>query len=205
MSEAGKKVFVSGCFDMLHSGHVEFLQRAAEYGELTVALGSDRTVFELKGRPPINSEEERRFMLANVACVKQAVISRGSGYLDFEPELRELMPDVFVVNEDGNTPAKRKLCERLGIEYVVLQREPHPGLTPRSTTALRTVQIGRRALSMCWTKRRCALSSNIYFCCLSVRARKISLYWRTLISHRRAPKRWPTPRAPVGTLFWRTI
>jgi cytidyltransferase-like protein len=140
MSEAGKKVFVSGCFDMLHSGHVEFLQRAAEYGELTVALGSDRTVFELKGRPPINSEEERRFMLANVACVKQAVISRGSGYLDFEPELRELMPNVFVVNEDGNTPAKRKLCERLGIEYVVLQREPHPGLTPRSTTALRTVQ-----------------------------------------------------------------
>lgn len=137
MSEAGKKVFVSGCFDMLHSGHVEFLQRAAEYGELTVALGSDRTVFELKGRPPINSEEERRFMLANVACVKQAVISRGSGYLDFEPELRELMPDVFVVNEDGT--------------------------------------------------------------------RKISLYWRTLISHRRAPKRWPTPRAPVGTLFWRTI
>lgn len=133
-------MFVSGCFDMLHSGHVEFLQRAAEFGELTVALGADHTVFELKGRPPVNSEEERRFMVANVACVKQAIISRGSGYLDFEPELRELKPDVFVVNEDGNTPAKRRLCESLGIEYVVLQRDPHPGLTARSTTALRTVQ-----------------------------------------------------------------
>lgn len=140
MSESRKKVFVSGCFDMLHSGHVEFLQRAAEFGELTVALGADHTVFELKGRPPVNSEEERRFMVANVACVKQAIISRGSGYLDFEPELRELKPDVFVVNEDGNTPAKRRLCESLGIEYVVLQRDPHPGLTARSTTALRTVQ-----------------------------------------------------------------
>jgi len=48
-----KKVFVSGCFDLLHSGHVEFFQRAAAYGdELYVALGSDKTVFDLKGRPP---------------------------------------------------------------------------------------------------------------------------------------------------------
>lgn len=134
------KVFVSGCFDMLHSGHVEFLQRAAAYGDLTVALGADQTVFALKGRPPVNSEEERRFMVQSVGCVQQALISRGSGYLDFEPELRELRPDLFVVNEDGNTPAKRKLCESLGIQYVVLEREPHAGLAPRSTTALRSVQ-----------------------------------------------------------------
>lgn len=138
--ETQKKAFVSGCFDMLHSGHVEFLQRAAAYGDLYVALGSDRTVFDLKGRPPVNTEDERRFMMENVACVHRAFVSRGSGYLDFQPELRELRPDVFVVNEDGNTPAKRKLCEALGIEYVVLQREPHPGLAARSTTDLRRVQ-----------------------------------------------------------------
>ena len=47
------KVFVSGCFDLLHSGHVEFLRRAATQGdELYVALGSDQTVYELKGRAP---------------------------------------------------------------------------------------------------------------------------------------------------------
>jgi cytidyltransferase-like protein len=136
-----KKVFVSGCYDLLHSGHVEFFQRAAAYGnELYVALGSDRTVFDLKGRPPVTTEEERRFMVANVACVHQAIISQGSGILDFQPELEAIRPDVFVVNEDGNTPAKRKLCEALGIEYVVLQRTPHEGLHARSTTALRTVQ-----------------------------------------------------------------
>ncbi|NOZ49647.1 MAG: adenylyltransferase/cytidyltransferase family protein [Chloroflexi bacterium] len=135
-----KKVLVSGCFDMLHSGHVEFFQRAAACGdELIVALGSDKTVFDLKGRPPINNEEERRFMVQNVSCVHQALISSGSGYLDFEPELRTLHPDVFVVNEDGNTPDKRKLVESLGIEYVVLRRTPHNGLHPRSTTALRTI------------------------------------------------------------------
>ena len=125
---------------MLHNGYVEFLQRAAEYGDLYVSLGSDQTVFSLKGRPPVNSEDERCFMMRNVACVHEAVISRGSGYLDFEPELREIRPDIFVVNEDGNTPAKHKLCESLGIEYRVLARDPHPGLAARSTTALRTVQ-----------------------------------------------------------------
>ena len=45
-----KKVFVSGCFDMLHSGHVEFFREASTYGEWYVALGSDKTVFELKGQ-----------------------------------------------------------------------------------------------------------------------------------------------------------
>jgi len=72
---AAKRVVVSGCFDMLHSGHVEFFQRAAGYGDLFVALGSDKTVFDLKGRPPVNDEEERRFMVGSVACVHEAFVS----------------------------------------------------------------------------------------------------------------------------------
>lgn len=134
------KVFVSGCFDMLHSGHVEFFQRAAAYGdELYVALGADRTVFDLKGRPSVNNEEDRRFMVQAVGCVHHAFVSSGSGYLDFEPELRSLHPDVFVVNEDGNTPDKRHLCDELGVRYVVLERTPHSALPARSTTSLRRV------------------------------------------------------------------
>lgn len=132
-----KKVFVSGCFDLLHSGHVEFFKEAASHGDLYVALGSDRTVNDLKGRPPINTEAERLFMVQSVSWVKEAFISQGSGILDFEVELRTIRPDIFIVNEEGNTPAKRGLCESLGIEYLVLRREPHPGLAARSTTALR--------------------------------------------------------------------
>jgi cytidyltransferase-like protein len=135
-----RKIFVSGCFDLLHSGHVEFLRRAAAQGdELYVAIGSDRTVHEIKGRTPVNSEGERCFMLQAINCVHQAFVSSGSGYLDFEPELRLLKPDVFVVNEDGNTPQKRRLCDELGIEYVVLDRAPHQDLPPRSTTSLRQI------------------------------------------------------------------
>ena len=132
-----KKVFVSGCFDMLHSGHVEFFREASTYGDLYVALGSDKTVYELKGRLPVNKEDERLFLVQSVSYVKETFISQGSGYLDFEQELREIKPNYFVVNEDGNTPSKRALCEELGIEYIILQRKPSPGLEARSTTALR--------------------------------------------------------------------
>ena len=124
---------------MLHSGHIEFLQRASQYGELYVALGSDQTVYDLKGRPPVNSQEERRFMMQALDCVQEAFISQGSGILDFAVELEAMKPDIFIVNEDGNTPDKRVLCDNLGLEYVVLKREPHEGLTARSTTSLRTV------------------------------------------------------------------
>ena len=132
-----KKVFVSGCFDLLHSGHVAFFQQASQYGDLYVALGSDRTVFDLKNRPTINTEAERRYMVQSLACVKQAFVSKGSGMLDFIDELKEIRPDYLIVNEDGNLPEKRKLCDELGIQYIVLKREPHSGLEARSTTALR--------------------------------------------------------------------
>jgi len=136
-----KKVFVSGCYDLLHSGHVQFFQTAATYGDLFVALGSDHTYYELKGRLPINSETERLFMVESVSCVKKAFISGGSGIIDFESELREIRPDIFVVNEDGNIPEKEKLCQELGIEYVVLKREPASGLAARSTTSLRRINL----------------------------------------------------------------
>ncbi|MCJ7702738.1 MAG: adenylyltransferase/cytidyltransferase family protein [Anaerolineales bacterium] len=133
------KVIVSGCFDLLHSGHITFFETASRYGDLYVALGSDRTVFDLKGKTPVNSQEERLYMVQSVRCVHQAFISQGSGMLDFIYELLTIKPDYFVVNADGNTPEKEEICQKYGIEYIVLRRESHEGLVPRSTTALRTV------------------------------------------------------------------
>ena len=138
MSASVKKVFVSGCFDLLHSGHVCFLQAAAQYGELYVAVGSDAAVADLKGRPPLCPQDERLFLVKALGCVAGAGISRGTGLLDFEEDLRRIRPDVFVVNEDGDSPRKLALCRELGIEYVVLRREPAPGLPARSTTGLRS-------------------------------------------------------------------
>lgn len=138
MSNKKKKVFVSGCFDMLHSGHIAFLQEAAGYGDLYIGLGSDKTIRELKGRDTINSEEERVYILNALSCVHKALVNRGSGLIDFLEEMKILNPDIFIVNEDGHSPEKERLCKELGIEYKVLKRIPHANLPARSTTALRT-------------------------------------------------------------------
>ena len=132
------KVFVSGCFDMLHSGHITFFEEAATFGEVYVGLGSDETVYNLKGRRTINPNFERLYMVKSVRFVKEAWINSGSGLMDFEKELRELKPEIFFVNEDGFTSDKLALCKELGIEMKVSQRIPALGLPARSTTALRT-------------------------------------------------------------------
>ena len=141
MSEVSKKVFASGCFDLLHSGHIAFLETAAKYGDLYVCIGSDKTVYDLKGRYPIITQQERKYMLQALRCVHTCKINKGSGILDFEEELAEIKPAIFVVNEDGNTPSKAKLCKDKGIEYIVLDRIPSEGLPVRSTTTLRTNSI----------------------------------------------------------------
>jgi cytidyltransferase-like protein len=132
-----KKVFVSGCYDMLHSGHVAFFEEAAQFGELYVGIGSDKTILELKARKTINSDAERLYMVKALRTVKDAWINRGNGLLDFLEEIDSLRPDIFFVNADGHTLAKENLCKDFGIEYVVSKRIPHGNLPPRSTTSLR--------------------------------------------------------------------
>lgn len=135
-----KKVFVSGCYDLLHSGHVEFFRQAAEYGDLYVGIGSDKTYLGYKHRKTIYSEQERLFMVKSIRYVKDAYINAGSGVMDFVPTLDIVKPDVFVVNSDGGSEEKRRCCEERGIEYIELHRDPHEGLTARSSTALKKTE-----------------------------------------------------------------
>lgn len=132
-----KKVFVSGCYDMLHSGHVAFFKEAARFGDLYVGIGSDKTIYELKSRQTVCSEIERLYMVKAVRYVKDACINSGSGMMDFVESVDRVKPDVFVVNEDGDSEIKRTFCKERGIEYVVLKRVPEDGLTERSTTSIR--------------------------------------------------------------------
>ncbi len=134
-----KKVFVSGCFDMLHSGHVAFLYEASQYGDLYVGIGSDKTIHNLKGRATVNTESERKYMLEALKSVKKCIINSGSGLMDFVEDLKELSPDYLFVNEDGNTAEKEELCTRLNIKYVISKRIPAHNFPGRSTTDLRSV------------------------------------------------------------------
>ena len=133
-----KKVVATGCYDWFHSGHERFTEEASSVGDLYVCLGNDANVLLLKGPGhPLLTQEERRYVVGSIKYVKQAIITTGSGWVDADPEIRRLKPDIYVVNEDGDKGGKREYCQELGIEYLVLQRTPAPGLPKRSSTDLR--------------------------------------------------------------------
>jgi len=133
-----KKIVVTGTFDWLHSGHVRFFEEAGALGDLYVVVGHDANIRLLKGEShPLLPEEERRYMVGSIKFVKQSLISSGTGWLDADPQIRSIKPHIYAVNEDGDRGGKREYCQRHGIEYLVLRRQPAPGLPRRSSTDLR--------------------------------------------------------------------
>ena len=122
-----KKVFVSGCFDLIHSCHVMFFKKAAKYGDLYVSIASDKTYREYKHKDPVYSEKERKFIIENLRCVKEAFISRPKSklgvILNFADDLKRIKPDYFVVGEDSNvTPEKKAFVASVGTKLIVIKR-----------------------------------------------------------------------------------
>ncbi len=133
-----KKVIVSGCFDWVHSGHIRFFEEVSEFGDLYVVIGHDENLKLLKGEGhPLFQQDERRYWVQSIRFVKEALISSGHGWLDAEPEILKVKPDIYAVNEDGDKPEKRNFCLDHGIEYKVLKRQPKPGLPVRISSVLR--------------------------------------------------------------------
>jgi cytidyltransferase-like protein len=133
-----KKIIATGSFDWFHSGHVRFCEEVSAHGDLYIIVGNDANIRLLKGEGhPLLPEAERRYVVGSIKFVKQALISSGAGWLDADPEIRKLQPDIYVVNEDGDRGGKREYCKKHGIEYLVLKRAPATGLPQRSSTDLR--------------------------------------------------------------------
>ena len=133
-----KKVVATGSYDWFHSCHVRFFEEVSAYGDLYVVVGHDANIRLLKGEGhPLLTQAERRYVVGSIRHVKQALISSGDGWLDADPEIQRLQPDIYAVNEDGDQGGKREYCDRNGIQYLVLKRVPAPGLPPRSSTNLR--------------------------------------------------------------------
>jgi cytidyltransferase-like protein len=140
-----KTVIVTGCFDWFHSGHVRFFEEASQLGDLFVIVGHDENLRLLKGEGhPMFSQEERLYMVGSVRHVKQALISTGHGWMDAEPEIDRIKPDLYVVNEDGDQSEKREFCKKHGLDYIVLKRTPKEGLVDRTSTSLRESARTRR-------------------------------------------------------------
>ena len=135
---SAKRVIVTGCYDWFHSGHVRFFEEVSGLGDLYAVVGHDANIKLLKGEGhPMFPQDERRYMIQSVRFVKVALVSSGRGWMDAEPEVALIKPDIYAVNEDGDVPEKRAFCKERGIEYVVLKRTPKEGLPKRQSTNLR--------------------------------------------------------------------
>lgn len=126
------RVFVTGCFDLLHSGHIRFLEEASSYGELIVGIASDENVRLLK-REPVCSEQERLYMVSSLKSVKEAFINKGTGDMDFT-DFKDF--DILFVNADGYSQEKGIWCKQNGKKLISGNRIPKEGLPARSTTRL---------------------------------------------------------------------
>lgn len=127
----------SGCFDMLHKGHATFLELCKTHSDiLVVSVGSDSVIKSLKGMGrPIMPEDERLYMVAAVESVDytirgSSIENMRSGKIDFYETIKELKPDIFILNEnDSAIEEKQMLCNELGIELRLV-----PSLAPEIST-----------------------------------------------------------------------
>ena len=134
MARAGQRlVFTNGCFDLLHAGHVRYLQQARELGHaLAVGLNSDRSVRELKGAGrPINAEGDRAEVVAALGCVDYVVIFDGKRATDI---LRAVRPHVYAKGGDY-TPESLDPDERAVLAAADAEVRILPLVPGRSTTA----------------------------------------------------------------------
>lgn len=140
-SEKKRVVFTNGCFDLLHVGHVRYLQEAAEQGDLLiVGLNDDQSTREIKGAGrPCVAQEERAEILAALRCVDYVILfhERTAKRL-----VQALKPDVYV--KGGNYRIEdlpeAPIVERYGGEIVLT-----PLIPDRSTSRLIDAMVGRRS------------------------------------------------------------
>lgn len=101
-----RRVYTPGCWDLLHIGHVRFLTRAAEYGDLYVGVAGDDTIYLDKGREPIIDVWKRMELVRALKCVEDVYLY---GKLDFIPHLEKILPNILVVGEQwGKGKIKQK-------------------------------------------------------------------------------------------------
>lgn len=127
-------VATNGCFDLLHRGHVAYLEAARGLGDaLIVGVNGDASVRELKGPDrPVNNEADRAFVLAGLGCVDGVCVFTEKTAMRF---LSTVKPDIYAKGGDYTVDTinqeERRLIEQQGGRVAIL-----PGVEGKSTTGL---------------------------------------------------------------------
>ena len=142
------RVFVSGCYDIVHAGHIQFFREARALGaHLTVSFASAEVLWLHKQRRSSLPDDHKRALLAALDMVDEVVVGNGMDEgLDFKDDFLRLCPDMLAVTDDDKYgDLKRALCAQVGAHYVVLPKTP-PKFSPVSTTQIvRLIQAPTQA------------------------------------------------------------
>jgi cytidyltransferase-like protein len=145
------KVFVSGCYDILHAGHIEFFKEARAVGEnfngrkqgekveLIVSFASDDVLKKYKNRTSALPDEHKKVVLESIRYIDKVYSSTNPDnvLIDFQDAFLQEKPNFLVVTADDKCSSEKKLlCEKVGAKYVVLPKTP-PKFEPISTTQIR--------------------------------------------------------------------
>jgi len=122
---SGKTVLATGVFDLLHLGHLRFLEESKRKGgprsRLVVVVGRDKTVFRRKGKGPVIPEGQRRELVAALRVVDRAILGREE--IDLLGILREVKPDIVCVGYDKDEigAAVTRLLRKQGLPNRVIR------------------------------------------------------------------------------------
>ena len=133
-----KKVFVSGCYDILHAGHLQFFEEARALGDyLIVSFASAEVLWHHKRRKPSIPDDHKRALLMGLRMIDEVIVTQGHQEgLDFAEDFLRIRPDFLIVTEDDKYgEVKRELCARVGAQYTVLPKTP-PRFEPVSTSSI---------------------------------------------------------------------
>jgi cytidyltransferase-like protein len=133
-----KKVFVSGCYDILHAGHLQFFEEARALGDyLIVSFASAEVLWHHKRRKPSIPDDHKRVLLQGLRMIDEVIITQGHEEgLDFKEDFLRIKPDFLIVTEDDKYgDLKRELCTMVGAEYTILPKTP-PRFEPVSTSSI---------------------------------------------------------------------
>lgn len=134
-----KKILVSGAFNVLHGGHIRFLQDARALGDyLIVTFPPADLLWRLYGKKSVLGDEDKAAVLRSLSMVDEVVLSTDEDRdLSFRSVFMAHKPDVLAVTTDDlYQDAKRALCDEMGVEFVVLQKSPPPYGQTSSTEVL---------------------------------------------------------------------
>ena len=126
MEKKIKKVFVSGCYDILHGGHIEFFNQAKSLGDyLIVSFAGDQVLEIHKNKKASLPEAHKRKILESLRMVDEVVMgdSLDELGLDFKEHFLRIKPDILAVTEDDKYGEQKiALCESIGAQYIVLPK-----------------------------------------------------------------------------------